>query len=542
MVTRSDVEQGRASYADGSWRVAYDALTRADRTGQLATDDMELLARSAYMLGLDDEYVAALTRAHQAHLEAGNLPRGVRCAIWIGHSFLFRSQVTQAGGWFARAERLLKRCTNDCVEHGYVLMPVWLGQMQAGDFDAALATTTEAERIAERFADADLLWLARDDQASALLRMGRVDDGLRLVEEILVAAETGELSPFITGIVYCNTIDFCRHCYELRHVVDWTAALTRWCDQQPEMVTHNGLCLVHRAEIMQLTGSWAEALTEAEQAAQRFTRGVLNQFALGLAHYRIGEIHRLRGRFDSAEAEYREASRWGFVPQPGTAMMSLAQGKHDAAAASIRRGIAETTEPLSRAGLLAAYVDIMLAVGDTEAAVMAARELGGIAVRRSNDVLNAMSAKADGQVSLAAGNIDAALVSLRRAISVWQTLGAPYEIAQLRVLLSSACRAFGDEEAARQELEAARESFRSLDARPDLDRLAVDSSRPAHGLSGREIEVLRLVAAGKGNREIATALVISEHTVARHVQNIFAKLDVSSRTAAAAFAFEHDLA
>jgi len=521
--------------------VAHDSLTRADRRGQLASDDLELLARSAYMLGLDDDYVTALTRAHQAHLESGDLPRAVRCAIWIGHSFLFRGQLPQAGGWFARAERLLKRCPEDCVERGYVLIPLWLAQMQSGDYDEGLATTTEAERIGERFDDSDLVWLARDEQARALLRLGRVEQGLHLVEEILVSAEAGELSPFITGIVYCNTIDFCRDCYELRHVVEWTAALTRWCDRQPEMVTHNGLCLVHRAEIMQLTGKWADAMTEAQRAAERFTEGVLNQFALGFAHYRLGELHRLRGSFDDAEVEYREASRWGFVPQPGTALMRLAQGRHEVAAASIRRAVTETVEPLARARLLSAYVDVMVAVGDSEAARGAARELARIAAQRGNDVLDAMSAKANGHVSLIEGHVETALVALRRAVVVWQSLEASYEVAQIRVLLSAACDAFGDDEAARLELEAARDCFTSLGARPDLAMLARGSSRPTHGLSAREVDVLRLVAAGKGNREIADALVISEHTVARHVQNIFAKLGVSSRTAAAAFAFEHHL-
>jgi DNA-binding NarL/FixJ family response regulator len=537
----SDVEHGRESYASGSWRVAYECLSRAHQHEPLGTEDLERLARSAYMLGRDQEYVDTLARAHQAYLEFGDLPRGVRCAVWIGHSFLFRGQAAQAGGWFARAERLLKRVPDDCVERGYILIPVWLAQMQGGDYETGLATTIEAERVGERFADADLVWLTRDEQARALLRLGRVEEGLRLVEEILVSAEAGELSPFITGIVYCNTIDFCRSCYEFRHVREWTTALTRWCDRQPEMVTHNGLCLVHRAEIMQLMGDWSDALGEAERAAERFTEGVLNQFALGLAHYRQGEIHRLRGNFEQAEAAYREASRSGFVAQPGTALMRLAQGKHDAAAAAIRRSVAETTEPLSRAGLLAAYVEIMLAVGDSDAARAAARELERIAAHRGNDVLDAMSAKAHGQVSLADGDVGGALVALRRAISVWQSLQAPYEVAQLRVLLSSACRAFGDDEAARLELEAAHAGFATLRAGPDLARLAGGVPRAPHGLSEREVEVLRLIAAGKGNREIATVLVISEHTVARHVQNIFAKLGVSSRTAAAAFAFEHNL-
>ena len=186
------------------------------------------------------------------------------------------------------------------------------------------------------------------------------------MDEVLVAATAGELSPIVTGIVYCNTIAFCRDVYELRHAREWTEALTRWCDEQPEMVAHNGLCLVHRAEIMQLQGAWDDALEEARRAAERFTRGVLNQLACGKALYRQGEVHRLRGEFAAAEEAYREASRCGCEPQPGLALLRLAQGKATAAAAAIRRAVGEATQPLARAALLPAYVEIMLAVGELE--------------------------------------------------------------------------------------------------------------------------------------------------------------------------------
>ncbi|HET6165454.1 MAG TPA: LuxR C-terminal-related transcriptional regulator [Marmoricola sp.] len=540
-MTPGVLERGRRFYADGSWRTAHEALSEADRDQPLDADDVELLARASYMLGRDEEYVALLTRAHQNHVESGDLPRGIRCAIWIGHSYLFRGQGTQAGGWFARADRLLERVPGECVERGYVLIPAWLAQMHAGSFEAGLDMAREAERIGERFADADLMWLARDEQARALLRLGRGDEALRLVEEILLSAVSGEMSAFITGIVYCNTIDFCRDSLELRHVAEWTAALTEWCERQPEMVTHNGLCLVHRAEIMQLRGGWNDALAEAERAADRYTEGVLNHIALGMAHYRQGEIHRLRGDFERAEVSYQEAGRHGYQAQPGTALMRLAQGRADVAVASIRRAVAETTEPLQRARLLTAYVEIMLAATDLGAAKAAADELVRIASERANDVLAAMSDAATAQVRLAVGDAEGALVAVQRAMSVWQSLDAPYEVARLRVVLAAACRAFGDEEAARIELEAARVGFAALSAQPDLARLAGDSAPGGLGLSGREIEVLRLVAAGKANREIAGMLSISEHTVARHVQNIFGKLGVSSRTAAAAVAFERHL-
>jgi DNA-binding CsgD family transcriptional regulator len=498
------------------------------------------------MLGRDDDYVSGLERAHQAYLEAGGVAPAARCAFWIGHNLLFRGERARTSGWFARGNRLLEGVEEDCVERGYLLIPVWLEQMGAGNYEAARATAAEAADIGERLGDRDLLWLARDDQGCALIKQGRVADGLRLVDEVLVAATAGELSPIVTGIVYCNTIAFCRDAYELRHAREWTEALRRWCDAQPEMVAHNGLCLVHRAEIMQLRGAWEDALQEARRAAERFTQGVLNQLACGRALYRQGEVHRLRGELDAAEDAYRGASRCGFEPQPGLALLRLAQDEGDASAAAIRRAVGEATQPLKRATLLPAYVEIMLAIGEHDRASAGCRELDEIAERQKSDALRGMAADVRGAVAEAEGDAQGALIELRRALELWQELEAPYEGACVRVLIGSACRALGDEDTAMLELEAAGEVFAELGAAPDVAR--IDSLVPgaasieAHGLTKRELEVLRLVAAGKSNRDIAAELVISEHTVARHLQNIFAKLSVSSRTAASAFAFEHDLA
>ena len=496
------------------------------------------------MLDRDDDYANALERAHHLYLDAGNAERAVRCAFWVGVSLATRGEMGGASGWFGRAQRLLEREEGDCAERGYLLIPVLLQQVGAGDSEAAYATAADAAEIGERFGDADLLALAVHEQGHALVRQGRVEEGLRLLDETMVAVTAGELSPIVTGLVYCNVIAFCQEVYEVRRAREWTAALTRWCEQQPDMVAHTGLCLLHRAEIMELNGEWRGAMEEARRAGERFALGT-NQRAAGQASYREGEVHRLRGEFAAAEEAYREASRCGWEPQPGLALLRLAQGNADAAASAIRRVVGETDEPLKLAMLLPAYVEIMLVEGETKEARTACRRLEELAEGHESGMRAALVAQARGAVELAEGDARTALVSLRRAWQVWQELEAPYEAARARVLVGLACSGLGDDDAAALEMEAARGTFAELEAAPDLARVEALSRGAApgdpHGLTSRELEVLRLVAAGATNKAIAVELVLSERTVDRHVSNIFAKLRVPSRSAATAYAYEHQL-
>jgi DNA-binding CsgD family transcriptional regulator len=538
---RLALARGRASYAAHAWRDAFEWLTRADGEGELEPDDLELLARAAYMLGRDDDYVAGLERTHYGHLDAGDVPRAARCAWWIGHCLLFRGDTAPARGWFARGQRLLEREEHDCVERGYLLLPVLFEHLFSGDAAAAHATAREIVATGERFGDADLVAMGGMEEGNALLKLGRTAEGRRLVDESMVAVTSGKLSPIVAGIVYCNTIAFCQAGYEFRRAREWTDALTKWCLRQPDMIAHTGVCLVHRAEVIQLQGDWQEALEESERVADRVGYGMLNRRVAGRAAYRRGEIQRLRGDFRSAEESYGAASKLGWEPQPGLALLRLAQGRGDAAAAAIRRVLGETEAPLKRAALLLASIEILLAVGDVDEAARAREELASIAAGHSNEVLEAMAADADGMVALARGEAETALGPLRRAWSLWSDLGAPYEAARSRVLVAGACAALGDDDTAALELEAARAAFEELGAGPDLARVAATRAKDSHGLSVRELEVLRLVAAGRTNKAIAAELVLSERTVDRHVSNIYAKLGVSSRAAATSYAHEHRL-
>jgi DNA-binding CsgD family transcriptional regulator len=540
----ADLERGRESYAMGAWLDAYESLSAADGAAALGAEDLELLATAAYMLGQVEDYLACLERAYRAHLDAGEALAALRCAFWIGVHLAQRGDMGGAGGWLGRAQRLLDPEGEDRAEAGYLLLPLVFQKEGSGDLEGAAATAAKAAAIGERLGDPDLFALAAHERGHVLIRLGRIEEGLALLDEAMVAVTAGELAPIPSGIVYCGVILACKDAHELRRAQEWTAALTAWCGRQPDLVAFTGRCLVHRAEIMRLHGAWAEALQEARRAGERCLRGE-NPAAAGEACYQRGEIHRLRGDFQAAEEAYGEANAQGREPQPGFALMRLAQGKVDAAAAAISRVEKETTEPGGRAAILPAYVEIMLAVDRFDAADEACGELDSLAEGRRKDAIEALAAQARGAVELARGDALAALPPLRNAGRIWQEFEAPYESARIRELLGRACREVGDQDAARLELEAARDAFEGLGAAADLARVSMLAELAAagqsHGLTERELEVLRLVAAGRSNREIAAALVISEHTVARHLQNIFAKLGLSSRTAATAFAFEHGL-
>ena len=535
--------QGREAVRRLEWADAYTALSLADSSSPLAAQDLELLATAALLLGHVEDGLRALQRAHQRHAEGGDPRRAARCAFWLTFHLGARGDVAQASGWFARASRLLEH-EQECAEHGYLLMSVAFHQFVAGDYAAGRTAAAQAVAIGGRAGDADLVAFARYLQGRALVHDGEMDEGLALVDEAMVAVVAGELSPIVAGAVYCGVIETCQVLSELRRASEWTAALTAWCGTQPDMVTFTGQCLVHRAELLHLHGAWLEAVEEAKRALERFAHGA-DEFASGDACYQQAEAYRVLGESGAAEDAYQQASRWGREPQPGLALLRLAQGKTDAAAAAIGRAVAETTDRLRRVKLLPAQVEIMLAAGEVQAALGAADELIQMAGAYSTPALRAMANHAQGTVLLADGDAHAALVALRGAWQLWRELQAPYEVARVRVLVGLACRQLGDREAAAMELDAARAVFAQLGAAPDLARveaLVRSGAAPrAHGLTARELQVLRLLATGTTNHAIANELVLSEKTVHRHVSNIFTKLGVSSRAATTAYAYQHRL-
>jgi DNA-binding CsgD family transcriptional regulator len=540
---RNRTHIGRECYERRAWREAYQAFLDADRSSPLEPADLERLATCAYLLGLDLEFQRLHERLHRLYVEANEPERAARCAMWLALRLELRGDVGQSNAWIARGQRLVE--DRECVERGYLLMAVAEQELRGGSYDAAHAAIVAAITIGDSFKDADLAAAARHIHGRLLITQGQIVAGLRRLDETMLSVVAGELSPIMTGLMYCSVIDACRQVYAVGRAREWTMALSRVCEEQPEMVAFTGTCLVHRAEILQFHGAWPDAMTEACRACERAERAGGKPPAS--ARYRQAEIHRLRGEFAEAEAAYGAASQLGREPQPGLALLRLAQGRTDAACAAMQRLVSATSDRLQRAHLLPAYLEIMLALGRMDEARRACAELRALAQMFETDALRAMAAQAHGAIALAEGDAAAAIGPLRAAFDGWERLEAPYEAARARVLLGLACRALGDEEASGLEFGAARLAFERLGAQPDLTRLAsLTAPAPAgprheHPLTARERDVLRLVALGRTNKSIAAALGLSERTIDRHVSNILGKLDVPSRTAATARAYDRKL-
>jgi DNA-binding NarL/FixJ family response regulator len=519
------------------WTAAYATLAAADARSPLSPEQLEELSVAAHLIGRDDEAIEIRERAYRAYLAEGRLVAGIRCGFWIGFTLYNRGENTQAAGWHARMARLADELEPSDPVRLLARVPQAVAMWHGGDPAGALPQFERAARLVSRD-DEDMLVLIELGRAGCLAALGRSDEALSGFEELMVRVTAGRVAPQVVGLAYCSAIGYCMTRYDLRRAGDWTKALTAWCDAQAGMVPYRGLCQVYRAEILQMLGAWADALEAAEAACARLT----NDPNAGPAHYRLAELHRLRGEYEHAERSYAAATAAGREVQPGLALLRHAQGRSAAALAGLNRALTETRSASRRLPMVAAQARIAVDIGDVALAKSAADEASKCAARVDAPYLAALAAHVDGIVLLAGGDPSAALQRLRRAWTLWNQVDAPYEAARTRVEVSAACRALGDEDAAQMEIDAARTAFEQLGAAVDLAvLLRGKAAAPDHDLSPREFEVVKLLASGKSNRTIAAELFLSEKTVARHLSNIFGKLGVSSRTAAAAYAYEHGL-
>ncbi|WP_370323815.1 LuxR C-terminal-related transcriptional regulator [Euzebya sp.] len=553
----AELRRGRAAAEAWTWEEARTAFAavEADEPAAMAAEDLQRYAESAWLTGHDDVAEHAWVRAHTAFLADGEPLRAARCAFWLGLALVMgRGDVERGGGWFARATRLISTTASpDRAEVGIARLIAALTALDGDDAEMARERFADAARIGAQHGDADLVALGRLGEGQARIRLGETAAGIALLDEVMVAVDAREVAPLPAGIVYCGVILACKQVADVRRAQRWTDALTRWCEAQPGLVAFRGTCLVHRAELAQLRGDWTQAVEDADHACDRLSDPP--DPAAGMAFYQRAELHRLRGEHADAEAAYQHATARGHDPHPGLALLWLAQGRVRTAVATMRRVIDDRTAvypPVTtevhhtrpRAEALAAAVEVVLAADERDAAADACAQLEALADAQATPVVVALATAARGALLLAEGRPGPALDALVEARSCWLALDAPHETARVRVLVARALDQLGDADTAAIERQAAREVFAALGATPDLDHLdGVHAGGPdqSTALTPREVEVIRLVAAGLTNREIAGRLVVSDKTVARHLHNVFTKLDLPNRAAATAYAYEHGL-
>jgi ATP/maltotriose-dependent transcriptional regulator MalT len=533
--------QGREAFRRHEWLAARDRLSARDLT-TLAPADLHALSTAAYLVGDADTCVRGWQRAFQVHHDDGDHLAAARDALWLTFALTRVGNEAAAKGWQARAARLLESEPDDVAERGFLQMNQMFEQVFSGRFEEAFQLATDVAESGRRHRRPDLIAVGLMCQGRITMYSGRVPEALALLDEAMALVAAGEVSPILAGTAYCTMVEACQEIDDYRRMTDWTRMLTHWCDQQPDLVAFTGQCAVHRAQIMRVQGAWSDALEELELALARYESQDFVS-AIGEVHNERGEVLRLQGELEASAAAYEAAADVGHDPQPGQLLLWLSLGRIDAAVATARRLVDETPDPVHRSRVLSAVSEVLIAAGDLDGAAAAADELDQIATAFGSAALSAAAGYARGSVALARSDPAEAISHLRQAWRTWLDLGARYHAAWARARIGQAFRAMGDEDSARAELVVARRTFEELGAAPaqgEVERL-LGGGRP-DGLTARELEVLRLVAAGRTNPQIAAELFLSEKTVARHLSNIFGKTHVTSRTAAAAYAFQHQLA
>jgi ATP/maltotriose-dependent transcriptional regulator MalT len=531
----------RRARADRRFGDAYEAFRAAGELAPLPASDLRAFGDAAWWLGRTDEALLLSERAYQRLLEEGAPRQAALEAVGLGFLLLLRGDLASGSGWISRGRSLLEHAPGTR-EHGYLMHLDAGAALQAGDLERAIALARQAQEAGRQAADPTLTALALMTEGSARIHSGAVADGMAALDAAMLPVQAGQVPPEFAGNLYCQMIAICWELADLRRARQWTEVTERWCDGFDSAVMFAGICRMHRVQLRQVAGDWDTAAAEARKVCTELAG--MNVAVVAEGHYLLGDLLRLRGDADGAGQAYRRAHELGRQPQPGMALLRAAAGQAAVAVSSLQTAlVAARGAGYSRAPLLRALAEVAVDAGDLKEAGAAAEELDALASTWGTDGLLAAAAHARGAVQLATGHPGDALASLRDAVGRWQQLQAPYDCALSRLRLGQVYAALGDHDAAALELDAAASTLESLEATVELQRLGRLRSRAdlPGGLTPREAEVLAHVAEGGTNRQVAHALFISEKTVARHLANVYLKLGVPTRTAAASWARRNGL-
>jgi DNA-binding CsgD family transcriptional regulator len=528
----------RDALARHDWQRGYDLAARSWSTE--AADEAErldLFAESAWWLGRLSECIDARHAAYRLYDQAGDHRRAGQCAVWLYEHHCLRAEPAIGNGWLRRARRALDGDV-ECTAYGALLLREAELAHGAADLDGAIWRAEHARALARELDCADLEAEALQTLGRLLIDAGQPREGLAHLDEAMLSAVEGRLGPYSTGKVYCSLISACEELGDLRRAAEWTDATARWAERHPFAI-FPGICRVHRADVLDRRGALADAEREATRACAELAESHIPNAAAAFAE--AGDIRRRLGDLSGAEAAFIRAEELSGNTCPGAALLRLAQGQVDAAMQIISSCLAsQPPERPARARMLAAAIQVSIAAGDQPTAQASLHELKAIAATYDSALFHAWATTAQGRLQLATQNPDACS-TLQEALRRWHDLGVPYEIATSRTLLAQALRDAGHEDGALASFGEAQLMFERIGAQLTPSEIADIKPRRPAGLTERELEVLLQLAVGQSNKEIATRLHLSPKTVSRHLSNIFTKINVTSRAAATAFAFEHEL-
>lgn len=530
----------RGALARHDWQTAFDSARRmAAESPEVEAEAADVEAEAAWWLGRLQDCTDARERAHRLFVELGEHRRAGQCAVWLYEHYTFAIRPAIAGAWLRRARQALQD-DPECAEYGGLVLREAEVAHGGGELDRAASLATQVIELGRRLKAPNLEAEALQTLGRVLIDQGRIDEGLQRLDDAMLFAAEGRLGPYSTGKVYCSLIAACEDVGDFDRAGEWTESTLKWAEDNHPFAIFPGICRVHRAVVLKRRGSLAEAEREAARACEELgDRHVGNTAA---AYAEVGDIRRRLGDLEEAEAAFAKAQELCGRPCGGLALLRLAQGRVDAAMATIADCLRGTTNPLGRSALLPMFVHVAIAAGDLPGATDALAELEATASAFATPTLRATVASTRGRLALANGDPTAA-ATLQQAVEQWGALDVPYEVATARTLLGQALRLNRDEQGAAASFDAAAKLFDQIGARLDAQLATGDDVRPElpAGLTEREVEVLQLIAAGMTNNEIADALYLSAKTISRHLSNIFTKIGVNSRAAATAFAFEYSL-
>ena len=522
----------RTAHGRRDWHASYEAFTRAGQDTPLGTDDLDAMSTAAWRLGRGKESLRVAERVF-AQLARTDPPSAAMKAVDLALAWVTRGDLNIGQGWMNRARRLLDG-TAEGPTHGYLAYLDAVAAAITGDAQALAEQARVLREMRARLESPAVTALCHVAEALAAIGEARMTEAYGLIDEAMLPVLADQVPIDWAADIYCVVLNQCHRLADLPRMRAWTQSMERWCNDFAASANYGGVCDVHRLQLSAATDDYGLLEHRLVRASRELEE--VNSWAAGEGYYQLGEVRRLRGDADGAFAAFSRARALGVEPQPGEALLRCAIGHSDTAWTELRVALAGE-DRLGRMRLLRGAVEVALARNSLDEAERHCSELESGAEAFGTPGFRAWAAHARGALLVQQGRYGEALDALEAALREYRIQQSRYDTAQVYDWMAVAHKALGDDELAAADSATAENIYAQLGVEP----APVCGQRTPGGLTKREIDILRRVAGGATNKQVAEQICISEKTVSRHLANIYGKLGVSSRTAAVAWAHTNNL-